>query len=68
MEWKLLRKSLREELTAIKKYQERDGRLRYLSGQAEADRLLESCDEALRAIVLTAIHTGMREGELLGLT
>lgn len=36
VEWKLLRKTAREELTAIKKYQEPDGRLRYLSGEAEA--------------------------------
>ena len=68
VEWKLLRKTAREELTAIKKYQEPDGRLRYLSGQAEADRLLQACVDSLRTIVLTALHTGMRKGELLGLT
>ena len=68
VEWKLLRKAAREELTAIRKYQEPDGRLRYLSGPAEADRLLQACDDSIRPIVLTAIHTGMRKGELLGLT
>jgi integrase len=68
VEWKLLRKTLREELTAIPKYQELDGRLRYLSGEAEAERLLQACEDWLRPIVLTAIHTGMRKGELLGLT
>ena len=68
MEWELLRKTSREELTAIKKYQEPDGRLRYLSGEAEAERLLQACDASLRPIVLTALHTGMRKGELLGLT
>jgi integrase len=68
VEWKLLRKSAREELTAIRKYQEPDGRLRYLSGEAEAERLLQACEDWLRPIVLTAIHTGMRKGELLGLT
>jgi integrase len=68
VEWKLLRKTAREELTAIKKYQEPDGRLRYLSGEAEAERLLQACDASLRPIVLTALHTGMRKGELLGLT
>jgi len=68
VEWKLLRKALREELTAIKKYQEPDGRLRYLSGPEEAERLLAACEPELRPIVLTAIHTGMRKGELLGLT
>jgi len=68
VEWRLLRKTSREELTTIKKYQEPDGRLRYLSGEAEAARLLEACEDSLRPIVLTAIHTGMRKGELLGLT
>lgn len=68
VEWKLLRKTAREELTAIKKYQEPDGRLRYLSGEVEAERLLQACEPALYPIVLTAIHTGMRKGELLGLT
>ena len=68
VDWKLLRKTSREELTAIKKYQEPDGRLRYLSGDADAERLLQACEPLLRPIVLTAIHTGMRKGELLGLT
>jgi len=68
VEWKLLRKTAREELTAIKKYQEPDGHLRYLSGEAEAERLLQACGDSLRPIVVTAIHTGMRKGELLGLT
>ena len=68
VDWKLFRKTAREELTAIKKYQEPDGRLRYLSGEAEGERLLQACDVSLRPIILTAIHTGMRKGELLGLT
>ena len=68
VDWKLFRKAAREELTAIKKYQEPDGRLRYLSGEAEAERLLQACDASLHPIVLTALHTGMRKGELLGLT
>jgi integrase len=68
VEWRLLRKTAREELTAIKKYQEPDGRLRYLAGEAEAERLLQACDASLSPIVLTALHTGMRKGELLGLT
>jgi integrase len=68
VEWKLLRKALREELTAIKKYQEPSGRLRYLSGQPEADRLLSCCEDLLKPIVLTALHTGMRKEEILSLT
>ncbi|MEK7305537.1 MAG: site-specific integrase, partial [Nitrospirota bacterium] len=33
-----------------------------------AERLLQACEPWLKPIVLTAIHTGMRKGELLGLT
>ena len=36
VEWKLLWKSVREDLAAVKKIQEPDGRLRYLSGPPEA--------------------------------
>lgn len=68
VDWKLLRKTLREDLTAIKKYQEPDGRLRYLSGPAEADRLVAACEDFLKPIVLTALHTGMRKEEILSLT
>lgn len=68
VEWKLLRKTAREELAAIKKYQEPSGRLRYLSDPAEADRLLTACEDSLKPIVLTALHTGMRKEELLSLT
>ncbi|HSV90090.1 MAG TPA: site-specific integrase [Nitrospiraceae bacterium] len=68
VEWKLLRKTAREELAAIKKYQEPSGRLRYLSGPAEADRLLAACEGFLKPIVSTALHTGMRKEELLSLT
>lgn len=46
VEWKLFRKAFREGLTAIKKYQEPDGRLRYLSGPDEAERLLQACEAA----------------------
>jgi hypothetical protein len=65
VEWKLLRKTAREELTAIKKYQEPDGRLQYLSWEAEAERLLQTCGESLRPIVLMALHTGMGKGRFL---
>lgn len=44
VEWKLLRASARQELTAVKKLPEPDGRLRYLSGPEEAQRLLEACE------------------------
>jgi integrase len=39
-----------------------------LTGPAEAEQLLEACDEWLKPIVTAALHTGMRKSELLGLT
>ena len=48
--WKLLCKTAREKLTAIKKYQEPDGRLRYLSGGTDTERLLQACDDSLHPL------------------
>ncbi len=45
---------------------ESNGRVRYLSDDEEA-RLMVVLPEWLRPLVLAAIHTGMRKGELLGL-
>lgn len=42
------------------------GRLRFLT-KDEAQQLTEACDEVLRPIVVLALHTGMRRGEILGL-
>lgn len=43
------------------------GRTRYLS-EDEAQRLIESADKYLRPIIITALNTGMRLGEILSLT
>ena len=66
--WKMIRKAVREDLAGVQKYQEPAGRLRYLADQREADRLLGECRGVLKPIVTTALHTGMRKGEILGLT
>lgn len=41
-------------------------RMRFLSLE-EADRLIHACDAEVRPIVITALNTGMRRGEILGL-
>ena len=41
-------------------------RLRYLEKE-EIDKLLANCCEHLKPIVVVALHTGMRKGEILGL-
>ena len=42
-------------------------RLRYLSLE-DIERLLAVADESLRALLITALHTGLRRGELFHLT
>jgi len=54
-------------LRNVKRLAEPDGRLRYLDAE-EAERLLAACPPRLSPIVLCALHTGMRRGEILGLT
>jgi integrase len=54
-------------LRSVKRLPEPDGRLRYLDID-EIDRLLSACPAHLLPIVICALHTGMRRGEILGLT
>jgi len=64
--WRLI-----AEVPEIDMLKEPEGRLRFLS-EEEATRLLSACGESrnpyLPAIVTVALHTGLRKGEILGLT
>ncbi|MGD8718358.1 MAG: tyrosine-type recombinase/integrase [Candidatus Zixiibacteriota bacterium] len=42
------------------------GRVRYLAPE-EAEKLIGACSKWLRPLVIAALHTGMRQGELLAL-
>ncbi|GJL56901.1 MAG: integrase [Nitrospirales bacterium] len=66
--WQMVRKSIRDDLRAVRKLAEPAGRLRYLSGPEEASTLIEGCRGIFRVIVVVTLHTGMRRGEVLGLT
>ena len=54
-------------LRSVKRLPEPDGRVRYLDAD-EIDRLLGACPPHLHPIVICALVTGMRRGEILGLT
>jgi integrase len=63
MEWGYLKAN---PLRSVRLLKEPPGRLRYLT-QQEMDPFVEACSPHLRPIVITALHTGMRKSEILGL-
>lgn len=63
VEWGYCQKSL---MKGVRLYRENNQRLRYLEKE-EIDRLLRNSSYILRFIILIAVHTGMRKGEILGL-
>jgi integrase len=53
-------------LQAVAKFKEPPGRVRYLS-EDEIGRLLNCCASSLRPIIVMALNTGMRKGEIMNL-
>ncbi|MDO8136760.1 MAG: site-specific integrase [Candidatus Brocadiales bacterium] len=65
-EWGWVGDDTLKRVRGVKLLEEPPGRLRYLS-QEECQALVETCTPHLRPIVLVALNTGMRLGEILGL-
>jgi integrase len=65
-EWEMVGKEALEKVRRVKLIPENNRRLRFLS-QEECQALIEKCDSHLRPIVITALNTGMRKGEILNL-
>ena len=53
-------------MKSIQFFSEPEGRLRFLEKE-EAQKLIGNCDNNLRSIVVVALNTGMRRGEILNL-
>jgi len=63
IEW---RKVTESPCKGIKMFKENNQRLRFLERE-EIEKLLQNCCDHLKPIVIIALHTGMRKGEILGL-
>lgn len=66
VEWEMVESEVLKRVRKVKLLQDTGKRLRYLS-QEECQTLISSCDPHLRPIVITALNTGMRKGEILNL-
>ncbi|MGA2463706.1 MAG: site-specific integrase [Thermodesulfobacteriota bacterium] len=67
VEWEMVEEGTLKRIRKAKLLEENNRRLRYLSIE-ECQSLLNACDFHLRPIVICGLHTGMRKGEILGLT
>lgn len=66
VDWEMVSEDAAKRVKKVKLSPENNRRLRYLSTE-ECSRLLAACDKHLKPIVVFALNTGCRRGEILGL-
>lgn len=66
VEWEMVEEEVLKKVRKVKLLEESNTRLRFLSKE-ECQALLKACDPNLRPIVICALNTGMRKGEILSL-
>ncbi len=66
VEWEMVESETLKRIRKVKLLRDDGKRLRYLSRE-ECQALINNCDPHLKPIVITALNTGMRKGEILSL-
>jgi len=66
VEWEMVEADVLKRIRKVKLLRE-DRRLRYLESKEQCQALIESCDSHLRPIVIMALNTGLRKGNVLNL-
>lgn len=66
VEWDMVEEEILKRVKRVKLLEENNRRLNYLSKE-ECQALVNACDSHVRPIVIMALNTGMRKGEILGL-
>ncbi|OGW37453.1 MAG: hypothetical protein A2Y97_00075 [Nitrospirae bacterium RBG_13_39_12] len=66
VEWEMVESETLKRTRKVKLLRDDGKRLRYLSTE-ECQALINACDNHLKPIVVTAVNTGMRKGEILSL-
>ena len=65
-DWLMVEEETLKQIRKVKMLQENNKRLRFLSRE-ECQTLINCCDVHLKPIVITALNTGMRKGNILNL-
>lgn len=66
VQWEMVEEYALKKVRQVKLLEENNRRLRYLSKE-ECQALINTCQGNTKAIVITALNTGMRKGEILNL-
>lgn len=66
VEWEMVSEDILKRIRKVKPLKDSGKRLRYLTIE-EVQTLISTCDAHLQPIVITALNTGMRRGEILSL-